>query len=111
MKAMKFCRRKEEFVKALQNVPQKLDAMYQRILNHVQHQQSPSAKKALLAVMYAQRSLYFEELQYVLATCPNTHQFTSQHAVDEETLESECCGLLTVEDCPGGRKRVKFFRK
>jgi hypothetical protein len=104
--------------RALQTIPEKLEKMYKLIVDHLEHQQPPSAalraKRALLAVMHSQRPLYLEELQYVLATCPNTHQFNGHpNVITEGAILSECCGLLTVksDDASGGRKQVRFFRK
>ncbi|KAH6883794.1 hypothetical protein BKA70DRAFT_1341518 [Coprinopsis sp. MPI-PUGE-AT-0042] len=81
MKAMELYQEKEEFKKALQNFPEKLESMYQLILD-LMARQPPSAasraKFALLSIIYAQRPLYFDELQYMLATSATTYQFNSE---------------------------------
>lgn len=114
IKAMELYHEKEEFSKALQNVPEKLESMYQLILNLVD-QQPPSAasraRSALLYIISAQRRLYFDELQYALATCPNTHQFDPKRLLAEETLLTFCCGLVTLDGAPDTRQSVRLFRK
>lgn len=107
-------RRKEDFTRALQNFPEKLDAMYHLILDLLDQQPPPDASRARSAlhfIIYAQRSLYFDELQYVLATSSTTYQFDSKDVVDEETLLSICCGLVTLDGPSGSRQLVRLFRK
>ncbi|KAH6909766.1 hypothetical protein BKA70DRAFT_175659 [Coprinopsis sp. MPI-PUGE-AT-0042] len=56
------------------------------------------AKKVLLWVINATRSLTVDELRHALATCPNTHRFDSSRLVQEGILLGLCRGLVGVEE-------------
>ncbi|KAH6908137.1 ankyrin repeat-containing domain protein [Coprinopsis sp. MPI-PUGE-AT-0042] len=95
----------------MKKLPAKLDDMYAVTLARV-NVQEPShaelAKRILVWVIYAKRTLSVRELQYAVATCPETYQFEEDRLVDEETLLSVCCGLVTVEKESQGVRLVHY---
>ncbi|KAH6917862.1 ankyrin repeat-containing domain protein [Coprinopsis sp. MPI-PUGE-AT-0042] len=56
------------------------------------------AKRLLLWVIAATRSLAVNDLRHALATCPDTHRFDSSRLVREGTLVGLCRGLVMVEE-------------
>ncbi|KAH6904769.1 hypothetical protein BKA70DRAFT_1063427, partial [Coprinopsis sp. MPI-PUGE-AT-0042] len=56
------------------------------------------AKKVLLWVINATRSLTVDELRHALATSPETFRFESSRLVQEGMLIGLCRGLVTVEE-------------
>ncbi|KAH6879585.1 ankyrin repeat-containing domain protein [Coprinopsis sp. MPI-PUGE-AT-0042] len=56
------------------------------------------AKKVLLWVINATRSLTVDELRHALATSPETHKFESSRLVQEGALIGLCRGLVAVEE-------------
>ncbi|KAH6908127.1 ankyrin repeat-containing domain protein [Coprinopsis sp. MPI-PUGE-AT-0042] len=92
-------------------LPANLGDMYAVTLARVNAQKSSHAdlaKRVIVWVIYAKRTLSVRELQYAVATCPATHQFEVDRLVDEETLLSVCCGLVTVEKESQGVRLVHY---
>ncbi|KAH6908122.1 hypothetical protein BKA70DRAFT_291469 [Coprinopsis sp. MPI-PUGE-AT-0042] len=97
--------------KHMGKLPPKIEDMYAVTLTRV-NAQEPShadlAKRILIWVIYAARTLSVRELQYAVATCPETYQFEDDRLVEEETLLSVCCGLVTVEKESQGVRLVHY---
>ncbi|KAH6908116.1 ankyrin repeat-containing domain protein [Coprinopsis sp. MPI-PUGE-AT-0042] len=92
-------------------LPANLEDMYAVTLARVNDQvasHADLAKRILIWVIYAERTLSVKELQCAVATCPDTHQFEEDRLVDEETLLSVCCGLVTVEKESQGVRLVHY---
>ncbi|KAH6908128.1 hypothetical protein BKA70DRAFT_1562748 [Coprinopsis sp. MPI-PUGE-AT-0042] len=92
-------------------LPASLEDMYAVTLARVNAQvasHADLAKRVLVWVIYAKRTLSVREIQYAVATCPETYQFEADRLVDEETLLSVCCGLVTVEKQGQGVRLVHY---
>lgn len=110
---LQLCKTPDDFRDNLRGFPEKLETKFQVIFGLLNKGHSGTsftsrAKEVLSWILYAQRSLYVEELQYLLATNPNTYQFDRRRIVSEAALVSACCGLVTLEECMGGRRLVRL---
>jgi ankyrin repeat domain-containing protein 50 len=94
----------------LMKLPAKVGDMYAATFARVNAQEESHAdlaKRVLVWVLYANRTPLVKELQYAVATCPQTHSFEEDRLVDQDTLLSVCCGLVTVETESQGVRLVR----
>jgi hypothetical protein len=111
MEMLRYCRTIGDVQLALGHLPQNLDAMYADTLRRMKD--SPELDTArgiriLLWVVFAARPLKLDELQYVLATSPTSHQFDELQLLSEQSLVSLCHGLVTIES---GTRCVRLVRE
>ncbi|KAK0130384.1 hypothetical protein ONS96_000905 [Cadophora gregata f. sp. sojae] len=92
-------RRDQDILKALVSLPRDLYSTYDRILQKIE-QKSPAlqelARKALMWVMYAKRSMRIKELVDALAIQEGMTQYKelANSAYDKEAILDSCGGLL-----------------
>ena len=99
--ALRECTSIYDIEEALKAFPIDIDSLYLQTWHRIQDQMPSKkllAKKVLVWVLNATRSLTMDELRYAVATCPETHKFEKRRLVEEDTLIGMCRGLVTVED-------------
>ncbi|KAH6883795.1 hypothetical protein BKA70DRAFT_1341522 [Coprinopsis sp. MPI-PUGE-AT-0042] len=105
LEALKLGSTEKDVQNILQSFPSKIEHLYREILStYIKNQSSSNtlrAKQALLWIVYARRHLTLQELQFVLATDHNTLKYDPDNVIDEGTLLSACCGLVTLVDTSG----------
>ena len=82
-------------------LPPKLDVLYEQTFERINLQgkeQADLAKRVLTWVAFAFYPLTTRDLQYAVASCPDTDWSDPNNLVPESLLVSSCCGLLTVEE-------------
>ena len=83
---------------AVGTLPEGVEAMYQATMLRIEGQkQAPVAKRALIWLVHALKSLSMEDLRYAIAVDPETFEFDPELLIDNHTLLSLCCGLITFE--------------
>lgn len=96
----------------LAKFPSKLQDLYaatmMRINNQEDDENAQTARRILLWLVYAARSLTVEELLYAIAVVPGTHDIDEDCTVDQASMVSMCCGLITVDKKSGF---VRLIRK
>ncbi|KAH6907916.1 hypothetical protein BKA70DRAFT_1282843 [Coprinopsis sp. MPI-PUGE-AT-0042] len=99
--ALSDCTSIREVHQTLEDFPPSIEDVYlqtwKRILNQPSNKAS-LAKRVLVWVIYAKRSLRVDQLRHAVATCPITHEFDASRLVSSETLITLCRGLLAVEE-------------
>ncbi|KAH6890943.1 hypothetical protein BKA70DRAFT_853670 [Coprinopsis sp. MPI-PUGE-AT-0042] len=105
LEALKLGSTEKDVQNILQSFPSKIEHLYREILStYIKNQSSSNtlrAKQALLWIVYARRHLTLQELRFVLATDHNTLKYDPDNVIDEGTLLSACCGLVTLVDTSG----------
>lgn len=84
----------------LEKLPAKLEVLYDEAFKRIKLQpreHASLAKRILLWVAYAFRSLTVDELQYAVANDTKIDWEIPENLVSEPLLVSVCCGLITVE--------------
>ncbi|TFK18909.1 hypothetical protein FA15DRAFT_660331 [Coprinopsis marcescibilis] len=84
---------------ALKSLPKGINAMYSATMERMERQNDATTpKKALIWLVHAFSSLKMDDLRHAIATNPPTsYQFDAELLIDEDTLVSLCCGLITFE--------------
>ena len=111
MEMLRYCRTVGDIQLALKHLPPTLEAMYADALNRIRSGPQLDAARGiriLLWVVFAARPLRVDELQFILATSPQTHQFDEKHVLPEKSLLALCHGLVTVES---GTRFVRLVRE
>ncbi|KAH6909872.1 hypothetical protein BKA70DRAFT_1041891, partial [Coprinopsis sp. MPI-PUGE-AT-0042] len=100
MDALCECISTQEVMQTLEAFPSRIEDVYiqtwHRILGQKQNQVL-IAKALLVWVLSASRPMTIEELEYAVATSPDTYKFEPNQIVPGRTLMSLCCGLVTFE--------------
>ncbi|KAG2022453.1 ankyrin repeat domain-containing protein 50 [Coprinopsis cinerea AmutBmut pab1-1] len=114
IEALQGCATIKSVRRRLEEFPAKLEDMYEATMQRIEAQPpelADLAKRALLWVVFAQRTLGIEELLHFLSYCPETGVFDQEQAVDQATLLAVCCGLIDITRYPyvGGDVRLVHF--
>jgi len=99
-----------EVRKALENLPEGMDDMYDKAMARVERQddgQKKLAKRVLSWITYVFRPLSVEELQHALAVELDTTCIDPEAIIDEEILTSVCAGLVVIDE----DQRIRLVRK
>ncbi|TFK23323.1 ankyrin [Coprinopsis marcescibilis] len=92
------CANTQELRRALETSPMGLHAMYQMTMLRVEGgEYVATAKRVLTWLVHVLNSMSTNDLQYAIAVDPETFEFNPDRLIDESTLLSVCCGLVTVE--------------
>lgn len=86
--------------RALQNLPEEVDQMYDEAMRRIENQDRRKAQRAeevLSWISYAERPLTIRELQHALATEPGDMELDEDALPDEDLPISVCAGLVTVD--------------
>ncbi|TFK21257.1 hypothetical protein FA15DRAFT_560298, partial [Coprinopsis marcescibilis] len=82
----------------LERLPAGVHDMYETTMDRIERQPNANiAKSILLWLLHGRRSLTMEELQCAIAACPETYQYDPERIVDEDSVLSLCCGLVTLD--------------
>ncbi|KAH6879588.1 hypothetical protein BKA70DRAFT_1345395 [Coprinopsis sp. MPI-PUGE-AT-0042] len=101
LNALRDCTSVLSLRKTLEAFPAPIEEVYLQTWNRILNQSRENvllAKQVLLWVLTATRSLTIEELEYAIATHPDTHLFDPERLVDEASLLRRCYGLVMVEE-------------
>ncbi|KAH6904795.1 hypothetical protein BKA70DRAFT_519349 [Coprinopsis sp. MPI-PUGE-AT-0042] len=101
LEALRECTSVREVKETLATFHQDIEELYLQTWQRIMGQTRSKvllAKKILMWVITATRSLTVEELRNALASCPDTHKFDSSRLVQGGTLIALCRGLVTVEE-------------
>jgi len=86
--------------KALENLPEKLNETYDKLLNRVESQ-SPGdvhlAKQILGWIVHARRPLSVKELQHAISIKPGQAELNEDSLTDEKFLILVCAGSVTID--------------
>jgi hypothetical protein len=99
MDSLATTRSPREVVKALQNMPQGVDDIYDDTMQRVEGQipgDRELAKCILSWIIYAYRQLSLEELRHAVAVSPEMTEMDPGALVDETILTSVCAGLVVI---------------
>jgi len=86
---------------ALKTLPEELDAVYDDILQRIDGQipeQAKLARRVLMWMVYAKRSLTMIELQCAVTFETNDMPLDENDLYGPESLVAACCGLVTLEE-------------
>lgn len=86
--------------RALQNLPEEVDHMYDGAMRRIENQdrkKAQGAEKALSWIFYAERPLTIRELQHALATESGDEKIGEDALSDENLPICVCAGLVTVD--------------
>ncbi|EAU92501.2 ankyrin containing protein [Coprinopsis cinerea okayama7 len=116
IEALQGCATIKSVRRRLEEFPAKLEDMYEATMQRIEAQPpelADLAKRALLWLVFAQRTLDIEELLHFLSYCPETGVFDQEQAVDQATLLAVCCGLIDITRYPyvGDVRLVHFTAK
>ena len=87
--------------KALNKLPEELDAMYDQTLERIREAGPKFASLGLMIirwVLHAARPLSLLEIRHALAVEVDDKSFDEEGLIDEELLEPSCAGLITVQE-------------
>ncbi|TFK22139.1 hypothetical protein FA15DRAFT_714696 [Coprinopsis marcescibilis] len=97
---------------ALECLPEGINDMYSTTMERVESQgHSDIVHRVLTWLVYANRSLLIEELRHAVAVYPQTYAFDRERLIDQESLLSLCCGLVTVEQNSGVVRLIHYTAK
>jgi ankyrin repeat domain-containing protein 50 len=88
----------------LERFPEKLEDVYLQTWSRINKQPSEHAdlaKRILLWILNAERTMSIAELRHALATSPDTFVFSPDRMVPKATLISICCGLVAIDQESG----------
>ncbi|TFK17913.1 hypothetical protein FA15DRAFT_649986 [Coprinopsis marcescibilis] len=108
---LKLCTNFKSFEQALERLPTGVDEMYAITMRRIEtlgEANASIAKHALMWLTYARSSLLIQELCQAVAIGPDTYEFDKALLVDNETLLSMCCGLVTFEEGSGLVRLVHY---
>jgi hypothetical protein len=91
----------EGVIKALDNLPNNIDDIYNQAMERIERQPKPDrelAERVLSWITYACRSLTVEELQHALAVSPKTTGMNPNALVFVWKLTSVCAGLVDIDE-------------
>ena len=91
-------------MRRLDDLPPKLDVLYEQAVNRIQAQGEERADLAMVAlkwVAYATQPLTVQDLQYAVARDVPADWSDEANLVPESLLISACCGLVTAEGTEG----------
>lgn len=116
LEALRDCTSVHDIKATLEEFPTRIEDVYTQTWRRIQDQPRRKAQLVqnfLLWVLTANRSMTIKELQYAIATSPDTHRFDTDRIAEESTLIALCRGLVTVEEKPKGPKGglVRLVRK
>ena len=99
--ALRECTSVHDVEEVLLNAPGSIEDLYVQTWDRILSQTPTKVslvKRLLVWVLNATRSLTLEELQYAVATNPDTYLFEKARLVPEQALVGMCRGLVMVED-------------
>ena len=100
LQALRECATRSDLDSVLNGFPAQIADVYAQTWNRIVNQPTSKAslaRRALLWIVYAKRSLSLEELRHAIAMCPDTHRFDPRRSAAPDVLVSVCCGLLVIE--------------
>ncbi|KAI4273326.1 MAG: hypothetical protein L6R38_006370 [Xanthoria sp. 2 TBL-2021] len=86
---------------ALEELPEELDSMYDKVFERIKNQDSEFAALALKLIYwthYATRPLKVQELRHAVAVESGDTSFDEEGLPDEDLVESICAGILTIQE-------------
>ncbi|PPQ81894.1 hypothetical protein CVT26_014323 [Gymnopilus dilepis] len=98
--ALSRCTNKKQLLKAAECLPSTLHAIYEATLQRIEAQEAELvsiAKRTIVWVTYAFRSLKIEELERVVAILPDEPGYCEDNITPLNLLVAWCCGLLVVD--------------
>jgi hypothetical protein len=87
-------------LKAIDSLPAGLNALYECTFRRIETQaenKASLARKAIIWLIYAYRSLTITELQHALALSDETEKFDEDEVSPEKFIVSACCGLIVAD--------------
>jgi hypothetical protein len=87
-------------LKAIQNLPEGVNATYDEAMDRISKQDSDYEKLAndvLSWISHAKRPLRVAELQHALAIEENTTEFSEDYLTSEDNFVSVCAGLVVID--------------
>jgi hypothetical protein len=90
---------KDDLLKALETLPQTVDALYEQTFHRVDLLPSPARKvvyRALSWTMHAWRPMTMFELRCAIALSEGETNLSKLTLCDEDTIISSCAGLIRV---------------
>jgi ankyrin repeat domain-containing protein 50 len=114
--ALRECFSLGEVRRVIEAFPSTIEAVYLHTWHRIL-QRNPTrvelAKYVLLWVLYAARPMTLGELEWAVATCPETYKFQPNEVVPGMNLVALCRGLVTLEEESGVvrlvRKSIGYF--
>ena len=99
--------------KALERVPDSMDATYERILNTINEKPRPKrelARKTLMWIAYARRPLSINELAYAISIEIDTKNLEDlkSSTPPEEFILDACANLISVDTTYWGARYIRF---
>ena len=99
--------------KALERVPDNMDATYERILNTINEKPRPKrelARKTLMWIAYARRPLSINELAYAISIEIDTKTLEDLESSTppEEFILDACANLISVDTTYWGARYIRF---
>ena len=99
--------------KALERVPDNMDATYERILNTINEKPRPKrelARKTLMWIAYARRPLSIDELAYAISIEIDTKNLEDLESSTppEEFILDACANLISVDTTYWGARYIRF---
>ncbi|TFK24510.1 ankyrin [Coprinopsis marcescibilis] len=96
--ALRQCLSVKDLRDVLDGLPKGLDDMYSMTMHRIGAQpHAELARRVLLWLIYARRSLSMEELRYAVSVCEDTFKFDPERLVEPDALLSLCCGLIVFD--------------
>ncbi|KAH6906766.1 hypothetical protein BKA70DRAFT_1150947, partial [Coprinopsis sp. MPI-PUGE-AT-0042] len=99
--ALSGCLSPQDVSEMLKVFPSSIEDVYHQTWARISNQTrkyATLAKAVLVWVLHASRSMTMEELEWAVATSPDTHKFEASRRVPGTTLLSLCGGLITLEE-------------
>ena len=84
----------------LENLPPKLEVLYEEAFQRIEMQDNERrtlAKNVLSWVVFSFQPLTVEDVQYAVSTDPSRDWADEANLVPQSVLVSVCCGLVVVE--------------
>ena len=100
LEAARQCTSLSEVMGLLDELPPKLDVLYDEAFKRIQAQgekRAALAERVLMWLAYTFQPLSVSDLQYAAASNPQSDWGNEASLVPESLLVSVCCGLITVE--------------
>ena len=104
MNSLKHCNTINQLRKTVNSLPSGLDDSYKRTLQRIDSQPKADislARKAILWLTYAFRSLSIAELQHALAVSDQPVGFDEDDIAEENVIVSVCFGLIAIDKLSG----------
>ncbi|KAG2012155.1 ankyrin repeat domain-containing protein 50 [Coprinopsis cinerea AmutBmut pab1-1] len=98
----------------LAQFPSGMEGMYAATIERVEAQPAEIrdlAMRTLLWIVFAERPLSFEEIQWALAVHPETYKYDERRVPHQKSILSSCCGLVELHPETNVLRLVHFTAK